>query len=171
MNQSPHTAAGVVLAFGGNVGDVPATIEKALAAIGELEGTAVVSVSAMFRTEPHAVGEDQDWYVNAAALITTTLDPETLRKQLEAIEVSLGRRSKGDMAPRSIDIDIIDYDGLILHSPGLTLPHPRMHQRRFVLAPLAEIAPDWVHPLLQLTTLQLLERCADTGVVEPCNKR
>ena len=169
VHETPGGDAGVVVALGGNLGDVPAAITRALEAIGSIEHTAVLSVSSLYRTEPRDVAETQDWYINAAALITTRLAPEALRLKLEAIEISLGRRSKSDLQPRSIDIDIIDYDGLILHTPRLTLPHPRMHLRRFVLVPLVEIAPRWRHPLLQLSAGELLSRCADTGIVEPVN--
>lgn len=169
MDKTPKHDAEVVLALGGNVGDVSATMQRALEAMGNLEETRVISVSSQYRTEPRDVTDAQDWYINAAAIIATRLDPETLRRRLEAIEISLGRRSKSDLQPRSIDIDIIDYDGVIMHTPKLTLPHPRMHVRRFVLTPLAEIAPGWLHPLLQLTAVQLLARCPDTGAVHPVN--
>ena len=106
---------------------------------------------------------DQAWFVNAAALLETTLDPESLLKGFLTIEQGLGRVRRERWGPRTIDLDLLFYGGVTRADEALTLPHPRLHERRFVLAPLAEVAPDWVHPGTGLTPVQMLSRLSEAG--------
>ena len=134
--------ADVLLGLGGNVGDPAATIGAALARLEE-QGVRIVARSSLYRTAPWGK-TDQLAFVNACARADTELAPRALLDRILAVELDLGRERGERWGPRSIDIDILDYDGVTLDEPGLTLPHPRLPERAFVLVPLAEIAPDRV---------------------------
>jgi 2-amino-4-hydroxy-6-hydroxymethyldihydropteridine diphosphokinase len=131
------------IALGGNVGDVQATFKRAIALL--CDGTAVrlLDRSADYRTPPWGV-VDQPPFINAAIAVTTTLSPHELLARIKASERALGRDSARERhwGPRPIDLDILAYDHVELHDPDLTLPHPYMFERAFVLVPLIEIAPD-----------------------------
>lgn len=148
------------LALGSNIGDRTATIRAAIAAIDRLENARVIAQSPIIETEAVTVegAAPQRAYRNAAITIETTLDPAALLERLQEIERSLGRRRAEGVrwAPRTIDIDILLDGDLIMDEPGLTIPHPRMHERRFVLGPLCAISPDAVHPALRRSVRQLL---------------
>ncbi len=118
----------------------------------------VTAVSRFHDTEPVGYTQ-QPRFLNAAALLETEVSPLDLLRGLLAIEHSMGRdRAKSPpKGPRIIDLDLLLYGNLVLDDPGLTLPHPSMHERRFVLVPLAEVAPNWQHPTLELSILQLLQ--------------
>ncbi|MCA0401782.1 MAG: 2-amino-4-hydroxy-6-hydroxymethyldihydropteridine diphosphokinase [Proteobacteria bacterium] len=131
------------LALGSNVGDKLASMRGALAAIAALPGTRLVRVSGAYRTPPWGK-TDQDWFANAAAEITTTLPPLALLDAVLAIEAGLGRERRERWGPRIIDIDLLTHGDTHMRDERLTLPHPFMHQRAFVLVPLQEIAPDLV---------------------------
>jgi 2-amino-4-hydroxy-6-hydroxymethyldihydropteridine diphosphokinase len=118
-------------------------LRRALRALGAEPEIALLAVSRLYRTEPWGK-TDQDWFVNACALALTSLAPERLLERLKALEVELGRTPTERWGPRVIDIDILAYGDLSLCQDGLTLPHPEMFNRAFVLIPLAEIAPDLV---------------------------
>jgi dihydropteroate synthase len=135
--------ARVVLALGGNVGDKVASLRRALRAIAAEPGIELAAVSRLYRTAPWGK-TDQDWFVNACALGRTSLMPEALLERVKSLEVELGRAPTERWGPRVIDIDLIAYDDLALKTEQLTLPHPELFNRPFVLAPLAEIAPDLV---------------------------
>jgi 2-amino-4-hydroxy-6-hydroxymethyldihydropteridine diphosphokinase len=146
------------LALGSNLADPPTQMRRAVAALRELPATSVLAVSDVMTTPP--VGpQDQPDYLNAAAVLDTQLSPHALMRRLRAIERAAGRptrRRRQHWGPRPMDIDIALYDGLVLYRPHLTIPHPRMHERRFVLEPLAQVAPEAVHPVLRRTVGQLL---------------
>lgn len=101
---------------------------------------------------------DQPWFANAVALVETEREPEFVLDWLLLVEERFGRVRGERNAARTLDLDLIDYDGLILDTPRLVLPHPRMHQRRFVLAPLCDLAPGWRHPILGIDAAALLAR-------------
>lgn len=147
------------IALGSNLassfGDREANLNEALrrlASLGEIK-----AVSTFHDTEPVDF-LDQPRFLNAAALLETTLDPEALMRGLLAIEREMGREREGLPAkgPRIIDLDLLLYDNTVHSTADLTVPHPAMHERRFVLEPLNEIAPNMVHPVLKLTVSELL---------------
>jgi dihydropteroate synthase len=135
--------ARVVLALGGNVGDKVASLRRALRAIAGEPGIELTAVSRFYRTAPWGK-TDQDWFVNACVLGQTTLKPQALLERIKALEVELGREPTERWGPRVVDIDLIAYDEITLKTERLTLPHPELFKRAFVLVPLAEIAPDLV---------------------------
>ncbi|MBS1713505.1 MAG: 2-amino-4-hydroxy-6-hydroxymethyldihydropteridine diphosphokinase [Armatimonadetes bacterium] len=131
-----------VVAFGSNVGDRGRHVLEALKFLGSRVG--IVASSGLYETAPMYV-EDQPPFLNGAVLIETDLDPRELLKLLKDIESRIGRQARERNGPREIDLDLIDFEGDdVDHSATLTVPHPRAHERRFVLDPMNEIAPDWV---------------------------
>ena len=132
----------VVLALGANLGDPRKQISLAIDAIRDL--VKVEKVSALYETAPFKVNDAQPNYINAVLVGETELQPKELIKELLAIEAKLGRQRTLPKAARTIDIDIVDYEGFFLKSDELKLPHPRAHERRFVLEPWVEIEPDAV---------------------------
>ena len=123
----------------------------------DLEETRVLRVSSLYRTEPFGM-EDQDWFVNAAAEIRTLLPPRRLLEALLHIEDAMGRTREKRWGPRVIDLDLLFYGQSILSEPGLTIPHPELHKRRFVLVPMTEIAPYFIHPVYGISMSGLLDR-------------
>lgn len=141
--------ADVYLGLGSNLGDKVVNLREALRLLVATRGSGVtlLAVSSLYRTEP--VGNpDQDWFLNAAAKIETQLSPRGLLNRLLAIERKLGRVRTVRNGPRIIDLDILLWDNLIVNEDDLVIPHPRMHERLFVLDPLAELASDRYHPVL-----------------------
>lgn len=136
------------VALGGNQGDVAATLRAAIAALDALPGTRVLRRSPLFRT-PAWGKTDQPDFLNAVVALSTSLAPEALMQALLVLESRFGR-DRSDAAerwgPRTLDLDLLAYDDRVLDLPGLSLPHPRLHERAFVLVPLASIAPDLVIP-------------------------
>jgi 2-amino-4-hydroxy-6-hydroxymethyldihydropteridine diphosphokinase len=139
-----QTAAGgerAFVALGANLGDPVRQVEAATAAIAALPRTRLVRRSSLYRTAP--VGyRDQPDFINAVVEIETALGPRALLDALLAIERAAGRVREFPNAPRTLDLDVLAYGGRTVHEPGLTIPHPRLHERAFVLLPLAEIAPE-----------------------------
>ena len=145
------------IALGANLGDAAATLERAMDAIGGLPKTRVMGRSSLYRTAPvESSGRD---YVNAVAGVETALAPEELLRALQALERGAGRERPWRNAPRTLDLDILLYGDLDFSSQTLTIPHPRMNQRAFVLVPLHEIAPGKVLPAqLEAVAGQAIER-------------
>ena len=153
----------VYLSLGSNVGDREAQLRDAqtrLAAAGR-----VVEVSSFYETEPVEFIE-QPWFLNRVLALETDQNPQELMATVLRIEEEMGRRRVQKKGPRAIDIDILLFDDTIVDSKELTIPHPAMHQRRFVLEPLAEIAPELLHPVLKKTIGELLDSLPPGQVVK-----
>jgi 2-amino-4-hydroxy-6-hydroxymethyldihydropteridine diphosphokinase len=161
--------AEALIALGGNVGDVRATLDRAVAMLNEGPGLRVVARSSEYRTPPWGV-TDQAPFVNAVIAADTTLTPQDLLARAQGVERALGRDRSHEQrwGPRPVDIDILAYDDVVLDTPGLTLPHPRLFERAFVLVPLTEIAPERV-----ITGIRVREALAklDTAGIEKLPQR
>lgn len=129
------------VALGANLGDAETTVRAAISALGRLPDTRLVAASSLYRTALLDVPEPQPDYINAVARVATTLPPESLLDELLALEARFGRVRPYRWAPRALDLDLLLYGGVVLDTPHLTLPHPRLHQRAFVLDPLLELDP------------------------------
>lgn len=149
---SPQLPALAYLSLGSNVGDRKTQLQKAVAWL-PVAGRVVV-VSSIYETEPVEFTQ-QPWFLNCAVALETTLTPEELMAAILRIEKEMGRHRVREKGPRTIDIDILLFANETLHSPQVTIPHPAMQERRFVLEPLAEIAPKARHPVLKKTVLEL----------------
>jgi 2-amino-4-hydroxy-6-hydroxymethyldihydropteridine diphosphokinase len=147
----------VYFSLGSNVGDRAGNLREAVRRLGEL-GT-VSAVSSFYETEPVEVERPQPWFLNCAVALETGLMPKQLLARTLAAEQAMGRRRNKNekKSPRTLDIDLVFFGNAVVRAAGLTIPHPAMHQRRFVLEPLAEIAPQMRHPVLKRTVKELLE--------------
>lgn len=146
------------LALGTNLGDRRANLRAAADAVVATPGVRGAELSPIYETAPVGGPDGQGDYLNAAMRIDTDLPPRDLLDTLLCIEQSLGRERRERWGPRVIDLDLLLYDDLSIDEPGLTLPHPRMYERAFVLRPLADLAPDLVHPVLGQTIVELLSK-------------
>jgi 2-amino-4-hydroxy-6-hydroxymethyldihydropteridine diphosphokinase len=151
------------LSLGSNIGDREANLRAAL------ERLEPVRISPIYETEPVDYA-DQAWFLNVAAEIHTELMPRQLLSLTQRIERELGRVRTIAKGPRTIDIDILMFGGVTMHTKELEIPHPRMPERRFVLQPLADIAPDVRHPKTHRSVREMLDALADTVVVRPWKK-
>ncbi|MBD2464200.1 2-amino-4-hydroxy-6-hydroxymethyldihydropteridine diphosphokinase [Oscillatoria sp. FACHB-1407] len=154
-----HRAA---IALGSNLGDSYSILQAALTALGKTPGVALETHSGFYQTL--AVGPPQPDYLNCSALVSTSLTPEHLLRSLLAIELQFGRVRRERWGPRLLDLDLLLFDDLVLDTPTLTLPHPRMHERAFVLVPLSEIAPDWIQPISGKAIADLVKTVDCSGV-------
>lgn len=150
----------VAVALGSNLGDRETQLRSAIAALTPV--LARLRVSSFLETEPVDVAGPQPLFLNAAAVGDTDLSAPALLDVLLAIEQQFGRERPYDRAPRTIDLDLIFYGDQIIDSPRLVVPHPRFRERRFVLEPLAEIAPEWLDPVTGRTVSQLLSAVRHT---------
>jgi len=153
----------VYLSLGSNVGARAKNLQNAIAALADA-GVEVSRVSSIYETEPVDLRE-QPWFLNCVVEAQTNLPPLELLQALRAIEARMGSKKLVAKGPRLIDMDILLYGNETIDTPELQVPHPRMHLRRFVLAPLAEIAPRARHPVLGLTAAEMLARAADKSQV------
>ena len=148
----------IYLGLGSNVGDRVTNLNRAFA------NFALLQQSSIYETEP--VGFlDQPWFLNAVINIDSKLSPRALLEFCQKIENQMGRKRDILKGPRTIDIDLLFYDDLVLTAPDLILPHPQIQNRRFVLEPMNQIAPDFVHPVLKRTIRELLAASDDFSVV------
>lgn len=144
----------VYLSLGANVGARAVNLEMALSAIEERNLGRVVQVSSFYETDPVEVTA-QPMFLNCVAELETTISPQQFMRGILEIEREMGRRRTEAKGPRNIDIDILLFGNAVIDTPELTVPHPAMHERRFVLEPLVEIAPDVRHPVLRKTAKEL----------------
>lgn len=153
----------VFLSLGSNLGDRAGYIRKALDELAS-EGIEVRRVSSFYRTEPVDY-KQQPWFINCVAEVATQLLPLQLLSAVQRVERSLGRRRSLNKGPRKIDIDILLYENVVVHSAALNIPHPSMAERRFVLVPLRELDAGLRHPITERTVTEMLSETADTSQV------
>jgi 2-amino-4-hydroxy-6-hydroxymethyldihydropteridine diphosphokinase len=157
-------ARGIYISAGSNLGDRKANLTEGLRLL-RAAGVHPLRVSSFFETEP--VGDrNQPWFLNLALEVETTLAPRELLRCCLQIEMARGRVRSVQGAARTLDLDILFYGDTVMKEPHLTIPHPRMAERRFVLEPLAEIAPETVHPVLGQSVAALLLSCPDQAQVQ-----
>jgi 2-amino-4-hydroxy-6-hydroxymethyldihydropteridine diphosphokinase len=157
----------VYLLIGGNLGDRLVNMLNAIRLI-EIQCGRIIEKSSIYETEAWGF-TDQPVFYNQALLLETHLDAQNLMQQFIDIELALGRKRDIPLGPRSIDIDIIYFNEDVIALPNITIPHPRMEKRNFVLTPLSEIAPQYIHPILKLSNVQLLKDCEDKSHVNKKN--
>jgi 2-amino-4-hydroxy-6-hydroxymethyldihydropteridine diphosphokinase len=151
------------ISIGSNLGDRLGYIREAIGRLEQSHEIEICQASSVYETEP--VGrKEQPRFLNMVLQLRTSLDPLNLLEHLLGIEDQMGRKRDQAWGPRNIDLDLLLYDDVVINSDGLTLPHPRMHQRGFVLVPLAEIAPKVVHPLLKKSAERLLGELSTDSV-------
>ena len=146
----------VYLGLGSNLGKRIKTLEEAVKSLKACENISVSKRSSYYETEPEG-GPPQPRFINGVVEIETPLSPKELLSKIQEIEINLGRKREEKWGPRTIDIDILLYDNCILQEEDLKIPHPMMHRRRFVLAPLSDIAPKAMHPVLNKTASEILK--------------
>jgi len=151
----------VYIALGTNLGDRLANLRATLCSLPP--AVTVTDESHIYETPPWGY-EDQPAFLNMVVKAETDLKPKSLLEYLKQLEVELGREQNFHWGPRLIDLDILFYDDLVLDSPPLVIPHPRLHERAFVLVPLADLAPDFVHPLLNHSISELLANVNTIGI-------
>lgn len=148
-----------LLSIGSNLGNKVDNLEVAIASLHNLHHS-MIEVSSFYRTDAMYL-TDQPEFLNAAVLLDSTLKPAELLEHLQAIESEVGRERGAKYGPRKLDIDIVGADDTVIDTETLQIPHPLMHERRFVLEPLSDLAPDWLHPARGLTVRQMLEQLPD----------
>lgn len=157
----------VFIGFGSNVGDRVDFCDRAVTLLSLLPHSRLLGVSLLYETEPvrDRIDPGEGWFLNGVVQLETDITPRSLLTTLQEIERSLGRDDDNRAGPRTIDLDILFYGEHVIKEPGLTVPHPRLHQRRFVLMPLNELDPLWVHPTLQRSVARLLTDTKDHSQV------
>ncbi|WP_404790350.1 2-amino-4-hydroxy-6-hydroxymethyldihydropteridine diphosphokinase [Altericista sp. CCNU0014] len=162
MSETGNSTPLAAIALGSNLGNPLATVKGAVEVLGHEATTMLVGQSHWYKTI--AVGPAQPDYVNGCIVIETRRSPQDLLHLLVTVEREFGRQRAERWGPRTLDLDLLLYDSLVLETPELILPHPRMVERAFVLVPLAELLPNWIHPATGLTVRQHRDRVDCTGV-------
>ncbi|MGF1482586.1 MAG: 2-amino-4-hydroxy-6-hydroxymethyldihydropteridine diphosphokinase [Cyanophyceae cyanobacterium] len=152
------------IALGSNLGNSRATVAQAVQALSQTPGVEVQQCSSWYRTAP--VGPPQPDYINGCAVLAVELNPQQLLEALLMVEQKLGRERRVRWGARTLDLDLLLFEDLILETPSLQIPHPRMRERGFVLVPLAEIAPDWVDPVTGMAIAQLVQAVDCSGITQ-----
>ena len=148
----PHQ---VYIGIGSNLGNKRENYLEALERIAKIPKARIIKESSVYESQPH--GDSKEWYINGVIEIETEIKPELLLKKFKNIERAMGRKKvRKKWGARIIDLDILLYDSLVLNKKNLKIPHPEMHQRKFVLIPLSELAPQVVHPVLGSTISELV---------------
>lgn len=160
--QANNSASKIAIALGSNLGNSLSILESATKALDTIPGIKIVISSSWYQTK--AIGPPQPDYINGCISVLAKQDPHSLLQILLDVEQQFGRTRKEKWGPRTLDLDLLLYDDLILETPNLQIPHPRIRERAFVLVPLAEIVPLWVEPVSG-KTIEELVKCVDcTGV-------
>ena len=159
----PHITA--YIGIGSNLGTPEKNCTKAIEKISNTKDIKIISKSSFYQTEPIG-GVQQGWFVNSAIEIETDLSPENLLSVLLNLELAMGRIRKEKWGPRLIDLDLLLYGNLVLKKQELTLPHPEIQNRKFVLTPMSEIAENLIHPTLKKTIKTLLQESSDVTIVK-----
>jgi 2-amino-4-hydroxy-6-hydroxymethyldihydropteridine diphosphokinase len=153
------------IGIGSNMGDKVRRCEEAISEVLKVDNHTLLAKSSFYKTQPVGYTE-QDWFVNGVIKIETELEAFDLLRALKTIEGRMGRLQTFRWGPRAIDLDLLLFDGTCLETPEVTIPHPRLQERQFVLVPLAEIAPDLLHPVLKKSVRRLLEGLKEDQGVE-----
>src|SRR5215831_8611042 len=154
----------IYLLLGSNLGNRPANIQNAIGVLAQQAGP-ITRASHIYESKAWGVNNQPD-YLNAAVELQTSIEALPLLLLLEEVERGMGRIFKRKMEPRTLDIDILFYDDLVFQHSSLTIPHPRMHLRRFALIPMAELNSAFIHPVFHKTIAELIEQCPDDGEVK-----
>ncbi|NOU08902.1 MAG: 2-amino-4-hydroxy-6-hydroxymethyldihydropteridine diphosphokinase [Nitrospira sp.] len=157
----------VFIGFGSNVGDRVDFCDRAVTLLSLLPHSRLQGVSLLYETEPvrDRIDPGEAWFLNGVVQLETNITPRSLLSTLQEIERALDRDEDNRSGPRTIDLDILFYGEHVIKESGLTIPHPRLHQRRFVLMPMNELDPLWVHPMLNQSMAQLLTDAKDHSQV------
>lgn len=158
--------AEVFIGIGSNLDDKRDNCSRALDTLAAQNEITLLIASSLYYTEPYGDIE-QDWFVNSVAKVETELDPFDLLERLKTIESEFGRVRNIKGGPRTLDLDMLFYDDLVLRQDRLTIPHPLSHERAFVLIPLVEIAPHFIHPVLKMSAMELFNGLNDGKIVQP----
>ena len=158
-----------LIAVGSNLGYRSKNLEAAKSLIEKNRRSKILKNSPTYETEPVG-GPPQGKYLNAVWELKTTLKPRQLLEELLKVEALLGRERKEKNAPRTLDLDLLFYENQVIHEPGLNVPHPRLAERVFVLKPLADIAPEWIHPELGKTVKFLWEEICARDKAQICSE-